>query len=46
MTVEKAGAEVYSKPADFQGFMYGFGSKDLDGHRWNMLYMDMAKPAS
>ncbi|GEP51325.1 glyoxalase [Flavobacterium noncentrifugens] len=40
---EDAGASVFSKPADIQGWMYGFAFADLDGHRWNMLYMDMAK---
>jgi uncharacterized protein len=23
--------------------MYGAGFSDLDGHRWNVLFMDMAK---
>ena len=38
-----AGGELYSKPAENQGWMYGCGFKDLDGHRWNILYMDMSK---
>ena len=25
------------------GWMYGFGFCDIDGHRWNVLYMDMSK---
>lgn len=44
---EKAGANVFGKPQSIQGWMYGFAFADLDGHRWNMLYMDpgkMAKP--
>lgn len=41
--VEQAGGDVFSKPAPIQGWMYNFGFKDLDGHRWNMLYMDMEK---
>lgn len=24
-------------------WMYGAGFTDLDGHRWNVLYMDMSK---
>ncbi|HMG14094.1 MAG TPA: VOC family protein [Saprospiraceae bacterium] len=41
--VEEAGGTIYSKPAENQGWMYGFGFADLDGHRWNMLFMDMSK---
>jgi predicted lactoylglutathione lyase len=40
---EKAGANVFGKPQSIQGWMYGFGFADLDGHRWNMLHMDMSK---
>jgi predicted lactoylglutathione lyase len=40
---EKAGANIFGKPADIQGWMYGFGFADPDGHRWNMLYMDLSK---
>jgi len=42
-TVIKAGGTLFSKPAEHQGWMYGFGFSDLDGHRWNVLYMDMSK---
>lgn len=38
--VEKAGGNVFSKPAEIQGWMYGCAFTDLDGHRWNALYMD------
>ncbi len=38
-----AGGTIYSEPAEVQGWMYGFGLIDLDGHRWNMLHMDMSK---
>ena len=38
-----AGGTVFSKPADCEGWMYGCGFADLDGHRWNILYMDMSK---
>lgn len=41
--VEKAGGMVFSKPAAFQGWMYGCGFCDLDGHRWNVLFMDFSK---
>lgn len=41
--VEKAGGTVFSKPAEIQGWMYGCGFTDLDGHRWNVLYMDINK---
>jgi hypothetical protein len=38
-----AGATVYAEPAEIQGWMYGCAFIDLDGHRWNGLYMDMSK---
>lgn len=41
--VEKAGGTVFSKPAAFQGWMYGCAFCDLDGHRWNVLHMDFSK---
>jgi uncharacterized protein len=41
--VRKAGGEVFAGPGESQGWMYAFGFKDPDGHRWNMLYMDMSK---
>jgi|SRR5690606_12095252 len=41
--VAAAGGNVWSKPAEIQGWMYGFAFSDPDGHRWNMLYMDNAK---
>ncbi len=40
--VTEAGGAIYGKPSD-QGWMYGAGFADLDGHRWNVLYMDMSK---
>ena len=39
----KAGATVYAKPGYKDGWMYGAGFVDPDGHRWNLLYMDMSK---
>ncbi len=41
--VEKAGGKIFSKPAAFQGWMYGCAFTDLDGHRWNVLHMDFSK---
>jgi predicted lactoylglutathione lyase len=43
--VEAAGGTVFAKPAENQGWMYGCGFADLDGHRWNMLFMDFSKVA-
>jgi uncharacterized protein len=34
-----AGGRIYSKPNDY-GFMYGHGFQDLDGHVWEVFYMD------
>lgn len=39
----KAGGTIFGKPGEHQGWMYGCGFTDLDGHRWNVLYMDMSK---
>ncbi|MFD2445333.1 VOC family protein [Bacillus sp. CGMCC 1.16607] len=41
--VLNAGGTIFAEPGENQGWMYGFGFADLDGHRWNMLYMDMSK---
>lgn len=41
--VVDAGGKIFSGPGDNQGWMYGFGFSDLDGHRWNVLFMDMSK---
>lgn len=38
-----AGGTVFAKPSESQGWLYGCAFTDLDGHRWNVLYMDMAK---
>lgn len=40
--VERAGGTIYSKPVD-GGWLYGAGFADLDGHRWNVVYMDFSK---
>jgi predicted lactoylglutathione lyase len=41
--VEEAGGVVFAKPAENQAWMYGCGFSDLDGHRWNVLFMDYSK---
>jgi uncharacterized protein len=41
--VWEAGGKIFSEPEEIQGWMYGFAFSDLDGHRWNMLYMDLTK---
>lgn len=38
-----AGGILFSRPEEVQGWMYGCAFADPDGHRWNVLYMDMAK---
>ncbi|KOY81445.1 VOC family protein [Lysinibacillus macroides] len=34
-----SGGKSYSEPQD-HGFMYGWGFHDLDGHIWEVVYMD------
>lgn len=34
-----AGGRVYNEPQD-HGFMYGHGFEDLDGHLWELAYME------
>ena len=41
--VEAAGGKLFGKPGEIQGWMYGCGFTDLDGHRWNQVYMDWSK---
>ena len=36
-----AGAQVLGEPDD-QGFMYMRGFRDLDGHQWSFIHMDMS----
>ncbi len=36
-----AGGEAIGEPED-QGFMYMRGFRDLDGHQWSFIYMDMS----
>ena len=39
----QAGGKSNHVPKEMQGWMYGSIFQDLDGHRWNILYMDMSK---
>lgn len=41
--VWEAGGTIFSEPGEIQGWMYGFGFADLDGHRWNSVFMDSGK---
>ncbi|WP_316803222.1 VOC family protein [Pedobacter nototheniae] len=41
--VTDAGGTIFSEPQENQGWMYGCAFQDLDGHRWNVLHMDMTK---
>lgn len=43
MKVRQAGGIIYGEPSEKDGWMYGCGFKDLDGHRRTILYMDMQK---
>ena len=45
---KSAGGTVFAEPRESNGFMYGCGFCDPDGHRWNVLFMDpsiMKRPA-
>ena len=44
--VFEAGGTIFSAPAETQGWMYGFAFTDLDGHRWNQVFMDGEKMPS
>ena len=39
----EAGGTLFAPPAENQGWMYGCGFADLDGHRWNVMFMDFSK---
>lgn len=41
--VTAAGGTVFAEPAEIDGWMYGAGFADPDGHRWNILHMDPAR---
>jgi uncharacterized protein len=38
----KAGGKTYSEPQD-HGWMYSRAFEDLDGHLWEVVYMDMTQ---
>ena len=38
-----AGGTVYANGTEKDGWMYGGGFIDLDGHKWNVLFMDFSK---
>ena len=38
-----AGGRIYAEGGEKDGWMYGGGFVDLDGHRWNLLHMDFSK---
>ena len=40
---DPAGGTVFAEPRESNGFMYGCGFCDPDGHRWNVLFMDASK---
>lgn len=37
----RAAGGAVPNPVQDQGFMYGHGFEDLDGHLWEVVYMDM-----
>lgn len=39
----EAGGKSNHKPSEVAGWMYGCVFSDIDGHNWNVLYMDMSK---
>ncbi len=41
--VVEAGGDLYGKPGEKDGWMYGCGFADPDGHRWAVVFMDMSK---
>jgi hypothetical protein len=43
LKAKEAGGIIYNEPEERNGWMYGCGFTDLDGHRWSVLYMDMSK---
>ena len=40
---KSAGGKIFREPGESNGFMYGCGIIDPDGHRWNALYMEFSK---
>jgi predicted lactoylglutathione lyase len=40
---QQLGGTVFGQPTEIDGWMFGCGFTDLDGHKWNVLYMDQEK---
>jgi uncharacterized protein len=38
-----AGGTIYGGPSESDGWLYGFGFIDLDGHRWNVINKDKSQ---
>ncbi|HEX2968602.1 MAG TPA: VOC family protein [Bacteroidales bacterium] len=41
--VKKSGGTVFAEPGEKDGWMYGCGFADPDGHRWSVLFMDESR---
>lgn len=41
---QSLGGRIYAEPKD-HGFMYQHSFADLDGHKWELVYMDMNQSA-
>jgi hypothetical protein len=41
-TAKTSGGNIYMEPSDY-GWMYQHGFADLDGHQWELVYMDETK---
>lgn len=39
---QSLGGRIYAEPKD-HGFMYQHSFADLDGHKWELVYMDMSQ---
>ncbi len=37
------GGILFGEPSEIDEWMFGCGFTDLDGHKWNVLYMDQEK---
>ncbi len=41
--VNNAGGKEFAAPQEKDGWVYGAGFTDPDGHRWNLIYLDRDK---
>jgi len=41
--VVAAGGKSNHKPSEMKGWMYGCVFSDLDGHKWNVVYLDYSQ---